>query len=103
MEDAVELDIRPRFPLFGGWKTNYYIGYNLPSYEYLFVSGELSLSTVSEISRNYQYSAEIVRRWANGKFLGNKYVLRMRFIDHIYDNFVIDDFSIKIILPEGSR
>ena len=29
----------PRFPLFGGWQTRYYIGYNLPSYEYLYRSG----------------------------------------------------------------
>ena len=34
-DDSVELDIRPRFPLFGGWKTNYYTGYNVPSHEYL--------------------------------------------------------------------
>ncbi|XP_065175299.1 dolichyl-diphosphooligosaccharide--protein glycosyltransferase subunit 1-like [Sycon ciliatum] len=34
-EDSVELDIRPRFPLFGGWKTHYYTGYNVPSHEYL--------------------------------------------------------------------
>ena len=38
--DSVELEIRPRFPLFGGWKTHYYIGYNVPSYEYLYNSGE---------------------------------------------------------------
>lgn len=37
--DSVELTLRPRFPLFGGWKTRYVIGYNLPSYEYLFVEG----------------------------------------------------------------
>ncbi len=40
MDDAVELEIRPRFPLFGGWKTHYVIGYNVPSYEYLFNKGE---------------------------------------------------------------
>jgi len=39
MDDAVELDLRPRFPLFGGWKTHYVVGYNVPSYEYLFYSG----------------------------------------------------------------
>ena len=37
--DSVELTLRPRFPLFGGWKTRYVIGYNLPSYEYLFSEG----------------------------------------------------------------
>lgn len=34
--DAVELELRPRFTLFGGWKTNYILGYNVPSFEYLF-------------------------------------------------------------------
>jgi len=37
--DSVELTLRPRFPLFGGWKTRYVIGYNVPSYEYLFADG----------------------------------------------------------------
>ncbi|CAM9253618.1 unnamed protein product, partial [Heterosigma akashiwo] len=27
----IELEIRPRFPLFGGWKTEWYQGWNLPS------------------------------------------------------------------------
>lgn len=60
------------FPLFGGWKTNYLIGYNLPSYEYLFSSG-------------------------------NKFALKMRFVDHIFKNYVIDDMLLKVILPEGAR
>ena len=33
-------DLRPRFPLFGGWKTHYLVGYNVPSYEYLFYKGK---------------------------------------------------------------
>lgn len=40
LEDSVEVEVRPRFPLFGGWKTHYMIGYNLPSYEYLYTLGE---------------------------------------------------------------
>lgn len=39
LDDSVEMEIRPRFPLFGGWKTHYIIGYNLPSYEYLYSLG----------------------------------------------------------------
>jgi len=39
-DDSVELELRPRFPLFGGWKTHYVVGYNLPSYEYLYNSGD---------------------------------------------------------------
>uniref|UniRef100_A0A0C9RE18 Dolichyl-diphosphooligosaccharide--protein glycosyltransferase subunit 1 n=1 Tax=Fopius arisanus TaxID=64838 RepID=A0A0C9RE18_9HYME len=70
MRDFVELELRPRFPLFGGWKTHYTLGYNIPSFEYLFNAGD-----------NYQ--------------------LKMRLIDHIYNDMVIDEAEIKIILPEG--
>lgn len=44
MDDFVELELRPRFPLFGGWKTQYYIGYNVPSYQYLFNKGKKSFT-----------------------------------------------------------
>ncbi|XP_077581682.1 dolichyl-diphosphooligosaccharide--protein glycosyltransferase subunit 1 isoform X1 [Stigmatopora nigra] len=72
LDDSVEVEIRPRFPLFGGWKTHYIIGYNLPSYEYLYT-------------------------------LGDQYALKMRLIDHIYDDQVIDSMTVKIILPEGAK
>ena len=71
LDEAVELEIRPRFPLFGGWQTNYYIGYNLPSHEYLFHQG-------------------------------SRYKLKMRFVDHVYDDQVVEDVLLKIILPEGA-
>lgn len=71
LKDSVELDLRPRFPLFGGWKTHYILGYNVPSFEYLFNKGE-------------------------------NYMLKMRAIDHIYDDMVVDELIVKIILPEGS-
>ncbi|SPP81650.1 dolichyl-diphosphooligosaccharide--protein glycosyltransferase subunit 1 [Drosophila guanche] len=70
VRDFIELELRPRFPLFGGWKTKYTLGYNVPSYEYMYNDG-------------------------------NKYQLKMHLIDHIYDNMVIDEAVIKIILPEG--
>lgn len=71
MEDASELEIRPRFPLFGGWKTKYYIGYNLPSYELL-----------SHSSNNYK--------------------LEFPFVDHTYDNMVVDNMELRVVLPEGA-
>jgi len=71
-EDAVEVELRPRFPLFGGWKTQYYIGYNVPAYEYLYNIGE-------------------------------KYGLKMRFIDHVFDDFLVKDLTVKVILPEGVK
>lgn len=70
MKDAVELELRPRFPLFGGWQTRHVIGYNVPSYEYLFNSG-------------------------------NDFVLKMRILDHVFDDMVVEKLTTKIILPEG--
>lgn len=72
LSDSVELDLRPRFPLFGGWKTHYVLGYSVPSYEYLYNSGD-------------------------------DYKLKMRLVDHVYDDMVIDDAVTKVILPEGSH
>lgn len=71
-EEFMELELRPRFPLFGGWKTQYYIGYNVPSYQYLFNKGD-------------------------------NYALKMRFVDHVFDDMVVDQMTLKIILPEGSK
>lgn len=70
MDDAVELDLRPRFPLFGGWKTHYVVGYNVPSYEYLFYSGD-------------------------------QHVLNMRVLDHIFDDMLVEEVELRVILPEG--
>lgn len=72
LADSVELDLRPRFPLFGGWKTKYTIGYNVPSYEYLYNAGD-------------------------------EFLLKLRIVDHIFDDMVVDDLTTKIILPEGSK
>merc|ERR1712038_2222188 len=72
LDDAVELDLRPRFPLFGGWKTHYVMGYNVPSYEYLYNAGD-------------------------------DFVLKMRLLDHVFDDMLVEDFTLKIILPEGSK
>lgn len=72
LKDSVELDLRPRFPLFGGWRTHYTIGYNVPSFEYLF-------------------------------YKGDNYMLKMRVIDHVFDDMVVDELITKIILPEGCK
>lgn len=72
MDDSLEVELRPRFPLFGGWKTHYTLGYNVPSYQYLYNSGD-------------------------------KYVLKIRFIDHVYDDQVVDYATVRVILPEGCK
>lgn len=71
LKDSVELDLRPRFPLLGSWRTHYTLGYNVPSFEYLFNNDE-------------------------------NYLLKMRVLDHVYDDMVVDELVVKIILPEGS-
>lgn len=35
--------------------------------------------------------------------LGDQYALKMRLVDHVYDDQVIDLLTVKIILPEGAR
>lgn len=32
--------------------------------------------------------------------LGDRFALRMRFIDHVFDDQVVDHFTLKMILPE---
>ena len=72
LQDQVEVEIRPRFPLYGGWKTHYMLGYNVPSYQYLFNKG-------------------------------NQYILKMRLVDHVYDDQLLEQVTIRIVLPEHAR
>lgn len=34
---------------------------------------------------------------------GNDYGMKMRILDHVFDNMVVDDFTVRIILPERSE
>lgn len=68
---SVIAELRPRFPLFGGWKTYYTLGYYVPTKDYLSHSG-------------------------------SRYILRIPFVDHIFDNSVVDEAEVSIILPEGA-
>ncbi|PAV63078.1 hypothetical protein WR25_19851 [Diploscapter pachys] len=70
--DSVDVEIKPRYPLFGGWRTSYVIGYNVPSYEYLYKKG-------------------------------NDYALRVRLLDHVMDNIVVEKLTTKVIIPELAR
>ena len=35
--------------------------------------------------------------------LGDQYALKMRLVDHVFDEQVIDSLTVKIILPEGAK
>eukprot|EP01121_Diplochlamys_sp_Union-15-3_P002294 TRINITY_DN11_c0_g1_i1.p1 TRINITY_DN11_c0_g1~~TRINITY_DN11_c0_g1_i1.p1 ORF type:complete len:613 (-),score=87.51 TRINITY_DN11_c0_g1_i1:33-1871(-) len=68
------LELIPRFPLFGGWKTDYYMGYNLPLYRYLFTRADDSSS----------------------------YLLNVTFGPEFQNSISIDKHIFHVILPEGA-
>jgi len=67
-------ELAPRFPMFGGWKTDFYMGYNAPAYEYI----------------NYDYYDSSV------------YILNITFASP-FPQATIDDLEVRIILPEYAR
>ncbi len=69
--DSVILDIEPRFPLFGGWQTQFYIGYSIPTESALFIDQETG-----------------------------RYKLKFDFYT-IFENVWVEDMEVKFILPEG--
>ncbi|EGC36843.1 hypothetical protein DICPUDRAFT_91755 [Dictyostelium purpureum] len=70
--NRINFKITPRFPLMGGWKNNFYTGYNLPIQNFLSVDS------------------------ADGS-----YHLNVTFGVGI-DNIYVEDHQVKIILPEGA-
>ncbi|XP_017769774.1 PREDICTED: dolichyl-diphosphooligosaccharide--protein glycosyltransferase subunit 1 [Nicrophorus vespilloides] len=70
-KDWIELELRPRFPLFGGWKSSYTLGYSIPSYQYLY------------------------------KMPSGSYMLRMRLLDHVFDDMHVDQLETNVVLPLG--
>eukprot|EP01119_Soliformovum_irregulare_P005356 TRINITY_DN17124_c0_g1_i1.p1 TRINITY_DN17124_c0_g1~~TRINITY_DN17124_c0_g1_i1.p1 ORF type:complete len:627 (+),score=200.79 TRINITY_DN17124_c0_g1_i1:59-1882(+) len=73
-DNGAVLDLTPRFPLFGGWKFGFYMGYNLPS------SAVLGTDTADS------------SRWVLNITLGSD-----------IDQACVDDLTVRIILPEGAK
>ncbi|XP_074590344.1 dolichyl-diphosphooligosaccharide--protein glycosyltransferase subunit 1B [Curcuma longa] len=67
-----ELEIEPRYPLFGGWKATFTIGYGLPLQDFLFESPD------GRRYLNFSFGCPLIET-------------------------VVDDLTVKVILPEGSR
>ncbi|GAA0173696.1 glycosyltransferase [Lithospermum erythrorhizon] len=65
------MNIEPRYPMFGGWRTSFTIGYGLPLKDFLF-------------------QAE------------GKHFINITFGSPI-DDLVIDNLTVKVVLPEGSK
>ncbi|KAF9539620.1 proteasome regulatory particle base subunit [Mortierella hygrophila] len=71
--DHIQLMLKPRFPLFGGWNTTWYIGYNTPLDGYL-------------------------RKIAGT----DKHILKVPVISPMPDT-TYEDVEIRIVLPEGAK
>jgi oligosaccharyltransferase complex subunit alpha (ribophorin I) len=67
------MEVEPRFPMFGGWKADLQIGYNLPIRHYL--------STHSENSQDYYLTIGF---------------------GSMFNSLAIDEAVIRVIIPEGA-
>nr|CAG8532706.1 2994_t:CDS:2 [Entrophospora candida] len=67
------LQLRPRYPLFGGWNYTWYHGYNLP------------------INHFVRYNSE-----------SDRYILNVPFIN-LFPHVTYDQVQVRVILPEGAR
>jgi len=68
------LEMRPRFPIYGGWKTEFTVGYNLPTAPFLGTSYDDS----------------------------SLYVLNFTFIADWEETVAINEANVTVVLPEGA-
>lgn len=68
----IELNIQARFPIFGGWQTQFYLGYMIPTESSLFVDSE-----TGKFNLKFDYYTAFNDVW-------------------------VEEMEIKVILPEGA-
>ena len=71
-DSKVELEFRPRFPICGGWKTDWDQGYNMPTKYHLKQSAS-----------------------------GNQFELSLPFF-HSYDILLAENYTVEVTLPLGA-
>ncbi|MCQ2820316.1 MAG: dolichyl-diphosphooligosaccharide--protein glycosyltransferase subunit 1 [archaeon] len=72
--DNVKLELHPRFPILGGWKSNFDIGYNLPT------------------------KFNVKKKEENG----NDYMFNLTF-GMPFSDILARNYSVKVVLPEGAE
>ena len=72
-DQGVNFDIQFRFPMFGQWKTDWHMGYNMPSQHHLFQ--DMKDSTLHTLEVNFM---------------------------HDFEDSLTEDYTVRIILPEGA-
>lgn len=70
------MEIEPRYPMFGGWKTSFTIGYGLPLQDFLFQSEETRFLNITFGSPMNDILVEnltvkVKERWAKWVFCKN--------------------------------
>ncbi|KAG0339984.1 proteasome regulatory particle base subunit [Podila horticola] len=73
LDKAISLSLQPRFPIFGGWNTTFYTGYNVPLDEFVHCVPDTE-----------------------------KYILKMCLFDLIKESSY-DKVEVRVVLPEGSK
>ena len=71
-DGELELEIETRFPMFGGWQTQFYIGYSIPTEVALFVDSDTG-----------------------------RHNLKFDFFT-LFEDVWVEDMEIKVVLPEGA-
>lgn len=71
--EGTVFEVDPRFPIFGGWKTDFYMGYNIPAHRALSVDSRDPTSFVLNISFSTSFAQASV-----------------------------DEITVRVILPEGA-
>ncbi len=72
-EEHVDFSLDPRFPIFGGWKTDWNIGYNIPTKYHLFY--------------------DLLKP--------ENFVFNFTFL-HDFDDIIAENYTLKVVLPEGA-
>ncbi|KAG0094087.1 proteasome regulatory particle base subunit [Podila epicladia] len=73
LDKSIDLSLQPRFPIFGGWNTTFYTGYNMP------LDGFVHRVLDTE-----------------------KYIMKMYLFDLIKESSY-DYVEVRVVLPEGSK
>ncbi|RRT69062.1 hypothetical protein BHM03_00001213 [Ensete ventricosum] len=88
-----ELEIEPRYPLFGGWKATFTIGYGLPLQDFLFESHD------GRRYLNFSFGCPLIETMVDDL------TVKVSLIDQWFIILSKNYFALllQVILPEGSR
>lgn len=95
-KDATVVDLDMRFPLMGGWKTQFYLQYNLPSETMIseVVPSASSDSSASKPLSAFDFSSLLSSTPREYSLKFDAYIP--------FDEVWVEDLTTKVVLPEGA-